>query len=746
MSRFVVTGTQNRKRTTLLELEASSLSIGTRSTCGLTLRDPVAAERHCRIEEGLRGFALSDVGSTTGTYLNGTRVLDPAPLREGDLFVLGTTRVTVTAATTGELHLDVEEKAFEFQSAKLIKKTGEWVQGDREAWVESEVTFSRYPALRTSVWSAILIALLLPLVVDLAASPGPLHSTHDALFVSTPADPALAEIAGQGCQACHVSFARGGTRMSKCYACHAEILDRHPFQAEPHEQGWGEDACATCHVDHQGSARSLQLVDLSDLWPARTVSVPVHDGRFVPTADETASACADCHEDVDFAAPGRVETFLASVEPSPAPTRTVALAFDGFSHASHDRAGIDCGACHVPADHGELDPDEDPRALRDFAPVDFEGCMGCHADEAARPELVTSTEWAARAPDYDVRWHGAQDDRSRCTTCHRERYAAELRTTERRRIEWLDRGGSAIPSADLDPKLLFAYTIRHHTAEFEDARARVQRGELTGADDDCQRCHVDGDWASAGEPREGRFHHGLHLTELTFTDQVESIAASAPGRELLREQSGACDECHAGVASARELAQPFYAAETDSCATCHRSDPGGDASVPRVIDDPDRMRLGALVEQVEFPHDLHTNWEHASLQSGCYSCHAFERTDVEFRSPMTTPESVRTCVQCHDRTHENVGGGSCQVCHAAGDPVFHAELSDPSWSQTKAWPALNAFSHFSSGHLDRLRSDCQSCHTGVVDATTIAEVEIPTEGQASCRECHVGERQRFHWR
>ena len=375
--------------------------------------------------------------------------------------------------------------------------------------------------------------------------------------------------------------------------------------------------------------------------------MPERDGRFLPTAAATRSACADCHgDDVEFSRPGRVDEFLASVDEAPSEERTVKYAYDAFSHADHVRAaGIGCAVCHVPDDHAQEGLEvADVRALRDFKAVDFEACMGCHADEAEAPELVRHLAWADRAPDYSVRWHGATDEESKCEVCHAERYAKPLRTTERRRFEYLDQAGTPIARAAAGPKLLFAYAIRSHEHEFEAGRDLVVRGASAHADDDCQRCHVDGDWLSTGERREGPFFHGLHLERLRFDDEVADLRTSAQGRATLRQDSLACDECHAGIVGSRELSQPFYEAETDACADCHRSGgDGGDdgSSVPRAITDPGRIRLLDHVEQVEFPHDLHTSSDHESLRSGCYSCHTFQASAIAHRSPLHTPRERR---------------------------------------------------------------------------------------------------------
>jgi hypothetical protein len=74
-------------------LEEPSLLIGRSSECDITLPDVNVSRRHAEIRRVEGGYALTDLGSTNGTEVNGKRVTEAA-LADGDVIELGTTRLT----------------------------------------------------------------------------------------------------------------------------------------------------------------------------------------------------------------------------------------------------------------------------------------------------------------------------------------------------------------------------------------------------------------------------------------------------------------------------------------------------------------------------------------------------------------------------------------------------------------------------------------------------------------------------
>jgi FHA domain len=75
-------------------LDSSPLTLGRSSRNDVDLaRDEYASSNHARIEPRRDGVWLEDVGSTNGTYLNGTRLTRPKRLSPGDVVRIGETEL-----------------------------------------------------------------------------------------------------------------------------------------------------------------------------------------------------------------------------------------------------------------------------------------------------------------------------------------------------------------------------------------------------------------------------------------------------------------------------------------------------------------------------------------------------------------------------------------------------------------------------------------------------------------------------
>jgi S1-C subfamily serine protease len=77
---------------------AGALVIGRDSDCDLALRDDKASRHHAQITRSGDTLTLEDLGSTNGTYLNGTRIAAPAVLAAGDRITIGDTHLQLQAA------------------------------------------------------------------------------------------------------------------------------------------------------------------------------------------------------------------------------------------------------------------------------------------------------------------------------------------------------------------------------------------------------------------------------------------------------------------------------------------------------------------------------------------------------------------------------------------------------------------------------------------------------------------------
>jgi predicted component of type VI protein secretion system len=75
-------------------LDSAPVLVGRGSRNDLNLgRDEYASTEHARIEPRRDGVWVEDVGSTNGTYLNGTRLTRPKRLTAGDVVRIGETEL-----------------------------------------------------------------------------------------------------------------------------------------------------------------------------------------------------------------------------------------------------------------------------------------------------------------------------------------------------------------------------------------------------------------------------------------------------------------------------------------------------------------------------------------------------------------------------------------------------------------------------------------------------------------------------
>ena len=72
-------------------LQMGSTVIGRGDQANLRLPDVGISRRHARLDFDGAQVVLTDLGSTNGTYLNGTKVLGPMVMQRGDKLKVGNT-------------------------------------------------------------------------------------------------------------------------------------------------------------------------------------------------------------------------------------------------------------------------------------------------------------------------------------------------------------------------------------------------------------------------------------------------------------------------------------------------------------------------------------------------------------------------------------------------------------------------------------------------------------------------------
>lgn len=732
------------------------LVVGGRIGVDVVVDDAVIAERHLQIVfDGV--FQLRDLGSVSGTWLDGKQVTSSTPIRDGATIVFGTSvlRAKLAAGDDGQqLELELEPRSFWW------KKPGKGVfDNDPDAMVRREVGFGRFPLLHTSNRIAIVAASVLAVaavfvsaVMDPLADPGPLQPSH-ALVVAAAAgkaapgdvhqglDACIAVAKEQGCAACHTSVS--GVVAEKCLSCHGDLAAkeswRHPYVGDGvlgEAPGAREGAafCVRCHTDHQGNA------------------------GFKEGSDALTGKCETCHGEAGTTFDP--QALLAKLPPITVATTTRTIADYRFPHDAHVGKEIACTICH------RADDDVRTRALaglpddpqkQDFVDVPYETCASCHVP-GSPPHHMTAAEqqkWQASAEHrWTVNWHGTDDGGSHCQACHAE----------------VQRDGRTVFGPEFATVQRPLFTAEQYAAEraryTSPARLHTDQFAAHAEGRECTSCHVTGT-VRADEPRPSRpFWHALH------TGAGALRPGAGRGGAISTDPASGCLSCHGDLRSDKALQPasagayhwPGDAAAQEPCAKCHRD---GDKalllSAAKTTLGDDRL---AKAPTVDFPHDVHVQSSlfgaaGGKLAEGCFTCHEFvEPTGGgEFRAVPRTLASASDCKSCH-AGHAFVGGNSCQQCHPAealrSNSFLLAAAVAPGTQlpgrsapvperPRRSWPRNDSFNHWSPGHRGA-DVKCSDCHDGksFAAAKTIDATPVPDDAHPSCRECHL--KKQFHWR
>ena len=333
-----------------LRVEGEALLLGRGTNAGLRLDDEAVALEHARIEQDPAGFRLSDLGSDTGTYLNGKPVGEATYLKDGDAIGIGGSRLRVRLPAGPDLlGLEVlpaaaEEPAEGAPGAAPAVKAPEVDYAGAYTLRRPFLTKGSLALLATLVAVATLI--LLPLTGALRAfQPGAISASHTQQKV--------------GCFGCHAPW--NGPVAANCATCHPR-LDHQARQAST-------PACADCHFEHRGKERLILVSDRSctachgnlqvkgggepayarsvESFPDRHAdfSLTLLGGQRLPVADAVARRADpgtvklrhDFHLKPDLITPTGRETLRCETchQPGPGPTGLIAVSYKAHCNRCH---------------------------------------------------------------------------------------------------------------------------------------------------------------------------------------------------------------------------------------------------------------------------------------------------------------------------------------------------------------------------------------------------------------------------
>jgi len=319
------------------------LSIGRGTRAVLRSENPAVSLDHATITLDEGGYTITDLGSITGTYVNG-RPVESMRLAKLDVIEIGDLRLEVQSA-------DPRQPLF-LRVAKSVMQSSDIEDDAAPAAVKAGVASLRAPKIDFAreyklqrPWltkAAVTAALVIFCIIVIGEitkpnkqsvfAPGGVSSGHSGM--------------ANDCQNCHEPFV--GPTSARCEECHHQMVHATNQKTPP--------PCTECHAEHRGMGR---LADIRD------------------------TACVDCHGNI--AAHMRQAKNVPNVVAFGAnhPEFTYAVDADtlrmnhklhlqkgGLFNAQGMREELTCTFCHSMFDfRGRIDP----------APVKFiDDCRHCH--------------------------------------------------------------------------------------------------------------------------------------------------------------------------------------------------------------------------------------------------------------------------------------------------------------------------------------------------------------------------------
>lgn len=526
---FVIQRVAGRK-ISLSEIRTTVLRIGRGTNSELRSDNPAVALEHAIIETDSAGYAITDKGSITGTYLNG-KPIESARLTKGDLIEVGDLRVEVQVADADKplfLRIVTRDKAaaasdaVEDEPAVVAGKAADGAVVRAEKVDYAEAFRLKRPWMTKASLVAAGLIVTLAVIGEVtrpenqkAFMPGGVSSAH---AIARDED---GNSIADNCAACHDPWR--GVRNERCETCHKRVVHAENELETP--------ACTSCHSEHRGLAR-LTLVSDSTCTACHAALDEHVKTPLSRAAIASVTAFGTNHP--EFATP-----------PDPNNIRfnhNVHLKPGGLANATGRREQLNCQDCHkLVVTRGKADP----------VATNFEQhCQRCHRltfdarfpdaeiPHGGDPQLAygyIATTYAGnrdiigRPPDEVRRLltrravtglgeqaviNAAQVVRVKCGKCHELQQAAPGRLTVQPPVlvtKWLKGAG-------------FTHTA-HSGLECESCHRGLRESTKTAdvhmpAQKDCISCHGEG----ATTPTTCATCHEYHVA----SKPILAAAAAAP--------------------------------------------------------------------------------------------------------------------------------------------------------------------------------------------------------------------------
>lgn len=107
----ILTIRQGPRLDQVFELDQDVIALGREAGNDLIIEDPQVSRRHARLTRQGGSYVIEDLGSTNGTFVNGSRVTVPVLLADGDLIGLADTVVIAVKTSPAPVQFPIDAAA-----------------------------------------------------------------------------------------------------------------------------------------------------------------------------------------------------------------------------------------------------------------------------------------------------------------------------------------------------------------------------------------------------------------------------------------------------------------------------------------------------------------------------------------------------------------------------------------------------------------------------------------------------------